>query len=147
MARHFIHSTVSQNLTYPIWSEGEGKKGASSRMLDAITIAGNKGVMDERSLFIGDGLVTEVSDEELARLMKNSLFQKKIAEGFYTVKTYHTLDTSDMEKRDRSVQVVDEEFADGTDPRIPDSGQSFAEAGRNNRWRGKKGRQFRSMDI
>ena len=138
MAKHYIHSTASQPMTYPIYAGGTDRP----NKVKEIVIKGMANVIDPRTMATPTGVVTEVSDADLELLKKSSAFQRHVARGFMRVMDKSELDTSEMQKRDNSAQLMDAEFAAGTDPRVPGSGQCQASAGENNRMLGQRGVAF-----
>lgn len=139
---NFVHSTASQNMVYPIYSEGQQNQ---AQVLKKITIRGKANVADSATLITPTGAVTEVSDEDLALLKKSPAFQRHVQKGFMKVISSSELDTKDMAKRDGSAQLQDEEYADGTVPTEALRGQTGncrASCGRGDRIKGKKGIAF-----
>lgn len=138
MAKNYIHSTASQPMSYPVYASGNG----TPTKIKDIIINGTANVMNPKTLFTPTGAVTEVSDADLELLKKNDAFQRHVAKGFMRVMTDSELNTSDMQKRDNCAQLVDAEYAMGTDPRTPNSGKCQATCGENNQIRGKMGVDF-----
>lgn len=139
---NYVHSTASQNMVYPIYSEGQQNQ---AQVLKKITIRGKANVADSATLMTPTGAVTEVSDEDLALLKKSPAFQRHVQKGFMKVISTSELDTRDMEKRDGSAQLQDAEYADGTVPMETLRGQTGncrASCGRGDRIKGKKGIAF-----
>lgn len=83
---------------------------------DAILIKGGQGVMDGRSLFTPDnGVITEVTDEQLAYLLENPLFKLHQANGFIKIiRTDSAKEqkkaAEDMVKSDDGAQLTPEDF-------------------------------------
>jgi len=138
MAKNYIHSTASQPMVYPIYAGGTDRPVKVKEIL----IKGKANVIDPRTLTTPTGVVTEVSDADLELLKKSSAFQRHVARGFMRVMTDSELNTGDMQKRDNSAQLVDAEYAAGTDPRVPNSGSCQATAGEGDRIRGARGIAF-----
>lgn len=138
MAKNYIHSTASQPMVYPIYAGGTDRP----VKVKEIRINGKANVVDPRTLVTPTGVVTEVSDEDLELLKKSAAFQRHVARGFLRVMTDSELNTKDMQKRDGCAQLLDSEYAAGTDPRVPNSGACQAACGENNRIRGQKGIAF-----
>ena len=143
MAKNYIHSTASQDMNYPIYAGGTDRP----QKVKEIIIKGRANVVDPRTLITPTGAVTEVSDADLELLKKSSAFQRHVARGFMRVMTESELNTKDMQKRDNSAQLQDSEYADGTDPRVPNSGNCQATCGEGDRIRGKRGVAFRTDDY
>ena len=138
MAKNYIHSTASADMTYPVYSGGTDRP---TKIKDII-IKGRANVIDPRTLHTPTGAVTEVTDEDLELLKKNAAFQRHVARGFMRVMTDSELNTKDMTARDGSSQLLDYEYAMGTDPRTPGSGKCQATCGENNAIKGKMGVEF-----
>ena len=139
---NYVHSTASQNMVYPIYSEGQQNQ---AQVLKKITIRGKANVADSATLMTPTGAVTEVSDEDLALLKKSPAFLRHVEKGFMKVISTSELDTNDMTKRDGSAQLQDAEYADGTVPVEALRGQTGncrASCGRGDRIKGKKGIAF-----
>lgn len=143
MAKNYIHSTASQDMNYPIYAGGTDRP----QKVKEIIIKGRANVVDPRTLVTPTGAVTEISDADLELLKKSSAFQRHVARGFMRVMNESELNTKDMQKRDNSAQLQDPEYADGTDPRVPNSGNCQASCGENNRIRGKRGVGFVTDDY
>lgn len=138
MAKNYIHSTASQDMNYPIYAGGTDRP----QKVKEIIIKGRANVVDPRTLITPTGAVTEISDADLELLKKSSAFQRHVARGFMRVMNESELNTKDMQKRDNSAQLQDAEYADGKDPRVPNSGNCQASCGEDNRIRGKRGIAF-----
>lgn len=125
--KHYVHSTASQDMTYPIYSEGQQNQ---ARIIKSIIIKGRANVTDPRTLFTPTGAVTEVSEEDLALLKKSDAFQRHVLKGFMKVMDdVSELDVNDLNARDNSAQLRDEEYAKGLDPRVPGSDRCQASCG------------------
>lgn len=138
MAKNYIHSTASQPMIYPIYAGGTDRPVKVKEIL----IKGKANVIDPRTLTTPTGVVTEVSDEDLELLKKSAAFQRHVARGFMRVMNDSELNTSDMQKRDNSAQLLDSDYARGLDPRVPNSGACQATCGEGDRIRGERGIAF-----
>ena len=138
MAKNYIHSTASQDMNYPIYAGGTDRP----QKVKEIIIKGRANVVDPRTLITPTGAVTEISDADLELLKKSAAFQRHVARGFMRVMNESELNTKDMQKRDNSAQLQDSEYADGVDPRVPNSGNCQATCGEGDRIRGKRGVAF-----
>ena len=143
MAKNYIHSTASQDMNYPIYAGGTDRP----QKVKEIIIKGRANVVDPRTLDTPTGAVTEVSDADLELLKKSSAFQRHVARGFTRVMNESELNTKDMQKRDNSAQLQDAEYADATDPRVPNSGNCQATCGEGDRVHGKRGVAFVTADY
>ena len=138
MAKNYIHSTASQDMTYPVYAGGTDRP----HKIKDIVISGKANVVDPRTLATLPGAVTEVSDADLELLKKSSAFQRHVRRGFMRVMNESELNTHDMQKTDNSAQLNDYDYARGTDPRVPGSGKCQATCGEGDRIRGERGVAF-----
>ena len=138
MAKNYIHSTASQDMNYPIFAGGTDRP----QKIKDIIIKGRANVVDPRTLVTPTGAVTEISDADLELLKKSAAFQRHVARGFMRVMGESELNTKDMTKGDNSRQLNDFEYSQGTDPRVPGSGQCQATCGEGDRIRGHRGVGF-----
>ena len=137
---NYVHSTASQTMVYPIYAEGRQNQ---ARILKYIRIKGCANVADPRTLATSTGVVTEINDEDLALLKRSAAFQRHVTKGFMKVYDNSQLNTEGMQARDGSAQLRDAEYADGTDTRVPGSGNCQAACGLNDQYLGKRGAAFR----
>lgn len=142
---NYIHSTASQPMIYPIYA-GTGSGQNQAQKIKEIFINGTANVVDPRTLMTPTGAVTEVSDADLELLKKSAAFQRHCARGFMRVMGERELNTKDMQPRDNSSQILDDEFAEGRDPRptLQGSGSSVASCKEGDAIRGKKGYMFQA---
>lgn len=136
---NYIHSTSSQPMIYPIYAGGGQNR---AQKIKEILIKGKANVVDPRTLVTPTGVVTEVSDADLELLKKSAAFQRHVARGFMRVMHEHELNTKDMQKQDNSAQIRDVDYARGTDPRVPGSGQCVASCGDHDQIKGERGVGF-----
>lgn len=122
-------------MVYPIYASN-GQKSQAATMLKTIRIKGGANVRNKYTLATPTGVVTEVSDEDLALLQKDPAFQNHVAKGFMKVMNTEKVDVSDMEKRDRSAQLTDAEHAAYS--------ATTASAGRHDQWHGARGVGFQA---
>ena len=139
MAKNYIHSTASQDMNYPIFAGGTDRP----QKIKDIIIKGRANVVDPRTLVTPTGAVTEISDADLELLKKSAAFQRHVARGFMRVMQESELNTADMQKKDNSAQLQDSEYSQGTDPRVPNSGNCQATCGERDCIVGKRGASFR----
>ena len=90
MAKNYIHSTASADMTYPVYAGGTDRP----TKIKEIVIKGRANVIDPRTLFTPTGAVTEVSDADLELLKKNAAFQRHVARGFMRVMQDSELNTN-----------------------------------------------------
>ena len=87
------------------------KHQATARAFKSVVIKGGAGVKDKFSLATPKGMVTEVTDEELAFLQKDPHFQRHVRKGFMRVMNQEKLNVSDMQPKDHGAQLTDSEHA------------------------------------
>lgn len=136
---NYVQSTASQDMTYPIYTEGKQNQ---ATIIKKIIVYGTANVANPTSLLTPQGMVTELSDEDVALLKKSAAFQRHVEKGFMKLCDKSQLDVSDMEKKDGSAQIQDKDYATASDPRVPTSGDCFATCGRGDRIKGQKGINF-----
>lgn len=106
----FIYSTLSCPQRYTKFVPGA--EGGIPREEGSVLIHGGANVAD-RAIITPRGVVTEVSDEELALLKENKLFNTHCENGFITIET-KKVDvekvTPDMEARDGSAPLTPGDF-------------------------------------
>lgn len=137
---NYVHSTASQDMIYPIYADGKQNQ---ARELKRIVIKGGANVADRRTLATPTGIVTEVSDEDLALLKRNPAFLRHVEHGFLKVYDSQNLNTDGMQKTDKAAQLRDADYAGGTDSRVPLSGNCQAACGLNDQFVGKRGVAFK----
>lgn len=107
----FVYSTLSCDQRYTKYSE-EKDPNILPREERSVLINGGANIAD-RNLVTLQGVVTQVSDEDLALLKQNSLFQTHQQNGFITIES-SKVDVEkvvgDMETRDKSAPLTPEDF-------------------------------------
>lgn len=112
---NFIYSTLTANTAYAVYAEsGDGSPSFERQIL----IKGGSNVADKH--FITPyGVMTEVSDEDLATLKTNPVFQKHLDGGFLKIQSRKNdaeVVASDMTGRDQSAPLVDADFEEDKQP-------------------------------
>lgn len=112
----FVASTMSSPVTYTRYSDGD-----MPRIIDSVTIMGNTGVADRRTLVTLMGAsVTEVSDEHAELLKNNPVFKRHAARGFIgfvDARTDGEAAAAEMESRDAGAPDRPEDYeAQGQKP-------------------------------
>lgn len=123
----FIYSTLSNPqsvavyLPYPGAKDGSNKTGSAKPSVrqSVIHIQGGANVI-ERNLVTPRGVITEVNDDELKALLKQSCFKRWVDRGHIIIEAneYDADDVAaDMEAKDGSAQITtadhEERFAEG----------------------------------
>lgn len=120
-------------MIYPVYVTG-GAKNMNASVKRTIVIKGGANVRNRYSMATPTGMVTEVSDEDLAFLQKDAAFQRHVAKGFMRVMSTEKLNVGDMNPKDGCAQITDEDHASYS--------ETTASAGKRDRWHGKKGVGF-----
>ncbi len=116
----YVYSTATCAGTYveyqksPPISENKSSPGYN-RALRKVTINGGHGVATKH-LFTPKGVVTQVSDDDLEFLLKNSSFQRHVAAGFLTYdkkKVEPEKKVQNMALKDGSAPLTPEDFEKG----------------------------------
>lgn len=106
----YVYSTMAAPVRYMSYVQAE--PGTPRIAVSGVTIAGGVGVASKH-LVTPRGVVTEVTDEELAFLEQDEVFKTHLAAGHVTVskgKTDPEKAAADMEGRDISAPLVPEDF-------------------------------------
>ncbi len=88
-------------------------------------------------------VITEVTDDELAFLLKNDSFRRMHARGFMSIHTVGVMEAdsrdlpADHEKKDNTSQILDSDHAHGLDPRC-DHASTRAAYGEGNQFGGEQ---------
>ena len=102
----YLHSTLANNQKYSV---GGYNQDGSKR---SIFVAGKAGIPNQHMLIL-PAAITEVTDEELALLKKNHVFDLHVKNGFITIEN-KKLDvekaSSNMNKSDKSKPKTKEEL-------------------------------------
>lgn len=112
---NFIISTLSNSNSFPVYKNVEGSP--VSQYEKMITIRGGSNITDPRTLITPEGVVTEVSDEDLALLEKNVSFNDFVKGGFLKVKKHTVANVQkevkkDMNPKDGSAQPTEKDWTD-----------------------------------
>lgn len=78
----YIVSKASQSIEYAGWSKG--RNGLNKKEM-SIIIKGGAHVIDKKTLNTPNGVITEVTDEELAFLKNNSSFKRHLDKGWMAI--------------------------------------------------------------
>ena len=113
----FVYSTLTCDNIYAGYDQRSDA--SAHNLVKKVLIKGGSNVADKH--FITKyGVMTEVSVEDLAFLQKDSIFQLHVKNGFITFRDRRAADpevvAADMEGRDESAPLVDEDFDEDTKP-------------------------------
>lgn len=104
---HKIISTTGQNCEFCFY---EGEKTAPT-ISKKILVLGGAGVCPSGTIYTPNYRETEVSDEDLELLKTHPVFNRKVKAGFYkVVKANEKANADDLEKKDGSAQLTQDEF-------------------------------------
>lgn len=102
----YITSTMSASVNYCVYAKTVG---GLQKVVKEITVKGGANVIDKHFI-TPEGVVTAVTDEELALLMENETFKLHMQNGYVKVHKRNELNTKDLEKEDNSAQLTDDKF-------------------------------------
>lgn len=108
----FITSKMAAGVTYAFYTQGENKINV---VTDQITIDGGAGVINKRTLETPQGVVTEVTSEQLEKLKSHPLFQLHLKKGAVAILgTEKEAKKADKDlKEDKSSQIKPEDYEEG----------------------------------
>lgn len=114
----YIASTLTNSQAYTIYSKPKDA-GSIPQVLGEVTVEGGAGVANNKSLITPQGVVTEVSAEQLDQLKKVELFQTHMENGYLTILDKKPADVesvaADMQRGDGSAPLTHADFPDEDD--------------------------------
>lgn len=140
MADHYIHSTAGQTLEF-VQTRPVSNNDVTSTVIRSIRVAGGAWVLNNMGR-VPRVCITPVTDDELDFLVHNETFLAMKKRGFFSIHTVDRIEAdsrdlpADHEKKDNCSQILDEDHANGTDPRC-DHAATRAGTGENNEYHGK----------
>lgn len=112
-----IISTLATDTEYTLYKRMQDGKSLRLQAVKSILIKGGQGVMRRRELVTPqNGVITEVSDNDIELLLSNPVFIRHQKNGFIRIideagsKKAASVVDSDMEKNDDSAQLTPEDF-------------------------------------
>lgn len=117
----YVYSTLTSDVAYTPYDTDNGNDTPVAR--DPVVIKGGAGVVNDR-LITPRGVVTEVTEEQAELLRQNKVFQLHEKNGFVVIdesKTDPDNVAADMQNRDRSAPLVEQDFAEGEAPTVSTS--------------------------
>lgn len=110
----FITSKMAAPVRYAFYTQGANKINV---VTDEITINGGAGVINKRSLETPQGVVTELTDEQLDKLKSHPVFKMHLANGAVAILgTEKEAKKADKDlKADKSSQITPEDYEEGND--------------------------------
>lgn len=116
----YIFSTATNNCTY-VEYDYHNRKGNLPQIKRRVLVKGGANRADKR-LITPNGVVTEVSDDDLAFLVSNAAFIRHQKAGFHRIES-HRFETdavvTDMVSGDKARPLTPEEYRDGSDRIAP----------------------------
>lgn len=110
----FVYSTLSCAQNYTLWDVSK-EVGKPHRAMKTVHIKGGHSIADKKTLVTPIGVVTEVSESDLAALMQVKAFKNHIDAGFIriekTAQAPEKVATSDMAQADASSQLSEQDFS------------------------------------
>ena len=114
---HYVYSTATCPIAYikykpPLESEKSDRRGAGAghnQILKKVTINGGHGV-NTKHLFTPQGVVTQISEEDMDFLLENEAFQRHVKAGYMSY---------DKKKVDPAKKAVNMSAKDGAAPLTP----------------------------
>ncbi len=117
----YVYSTLTASTDYRVWMPSKNELPTAGR---SIVINGGTGIATKgatsKDLITPYGIVTKVTDEELALLEADEAFQRHIERGFIRVeriKTDPEKVAANMASRDGSSPLVPQDFAENEQPK------------------------------
>lgn len=107
---HYVYSTLSSSMNYQNYEKGGGDLAIPGQ---SVVIQGGANIPDKYMRAPDGAVITPVTEEELALLQANNVFQLHVKNGFIKVsdkKQSGEVAASDMETRDQSAPLVDADF-------------------------------------
>lgn len=115
---HWIVSTLSANMDYTTYGKGGGDLPV---VAGVVHVAGGANIPDKFMRTPEGGVITGVTDEELSMLQENEVFRLHKQNGFIKIldskPKSSEVAASDMEGRDQSAPLVDQDFPDHQQPK------------------------------
>jgi len=110
---NYVISTITNANAFPVYMKVNGSPVSQHKKI--ITIKGGANVTDPKTMVTPEGVVTEVSDEDLAVLEKNKSFMKFVSGGFIKIKKHRVTEVekevkNDMSQKDGSAQPTEKEW-------------------------------------
>ena len=102
----YITSTMGCGVNYAIYGKSAG---GLPIVIKEITVNGGTGVIN-KVFATPNGVVTQVSDEDLELLEAHPLFKMHKEAGFVKVCKTEKVDVSNLEEKDKSAQLVEKDF-------------------------------------
>lgn len=121
-----VASTLTSDVKYTLW---DATTGGVNREIMHVTIRGGHGVAHRRphgGIETPVGMITSVSDEQLAMLLKDEVFQTHQKHGYVKViendrKVEPKQAVKDLEEREPSAPLNDTDFKEGGRAQAPEA--------------------------
>lgn len=102
----YITSTMSAGVKYAVYGKSAG---GLPVVLKEIEVKGGANVAN-KVLYTPSGIVTKVSDDELAALESNPVFKMHVKAGYLKISKLSGENTKNLEAKDSSAQLTPETF-------------------------------------
>lgn len=109
----YVYSTLSNDQAYVQWGKSSDKDGGPLRRDNTIVIRGKANVFDKEKFVTQKGVVTPVSNEELARLRTNKAFQRHLEAGYIKIENHREEPqkvAKSMTGKDQSAQLTADDY-------------------------------------
>lgn len=108
----FITSKMAAPVTYAFYTKGANKINV---VTDEITVNGGAGVINKRSLETPQGVVTELTDEQIDKLKSHPVFKMHLANGAVAIlgTEKEAKKAEEDLKKDKSSQLTPEDYEKG----------------------------------
>ncbi len=110
MTDYYVYSTLSSSVVYTKWIKGHADLPI---LQQKVLINGGAGVVDKKHLMTPRGIVTKITEEQMAILEQDEVFKAHVKNGFIKVeaKEYEPeVVVADMIGRDLSAPIVPEDY-------------------------------------
>ncbi len=125
-----IASTMTSDVKYTRWTSNPGGINTKKEVTtgkDHVLIRGGHGVAQRKAdggLVTPNGIITSVTEEELAFLMKDEVFQTHLKAGAVKVLKHNTTPekaVKDMATESKSAPLTDKDFKKGGRAQVPEN--------------------------
>ena len=109
----YITSRLATGVEYTFYEKGAN---GINQVVDVISVNGGADVINKRSLETPYGVVTEISDDKLAKLKSHPVFQKHLEDGYIVIQTVEkeadkiAKDENNELKKDNSKQLTEKDY-------------------------------------
>ena len=109
----FIYSTLSSNIYYPTYRvRANPNQATPNKVKSGVLLYGGANVAN-KNFVTPEGVVTEVSDEQLEELMNNEAFNRHLKRGFFSIQKKEVKiekAVKDLKKKDKIAPITPEDL-------------------------------------